>query len=85
MHPTDHSHQATPPVSTPPRTARRARWIFAALALVSLLLLALDHRAHLAGLTNWLPYLILLACPLMHVFMHRGHGGHGAHRDDGHQ
>jgi hypothetical protein len=20
----------------------------------------------------------LLACPLMHVFMHRGHGGHGA-------
>jgi hypothetical protein len=23
-----------------------------------------------------LPYLLLLACPLMHVFMHRGHGGH---------
>jgi hypothetical protein len=23
-----------------------------------------------------LPYLILLACPLMHLFMHRGHGGH---------
>ncbi len=25
------------------------------------------------------PYLFLLACPLMHLFMHRGHGGHGGH------
>jgi hypothetical protein len=24
-----------------------------------------------------LPWLILLSCPLLHVFMHRGHGGHG--------
>jgi hypothetical protein len=23
---------------------------------------------------GWLPYLLLLACPLMHLFMHRGHG-----------
>jgi len=29
-----------------------------------------EHRAHLLGA---LPYLILLACPLMHVFMHHGH------------
>ncbi len=37
-----------------------------------------EHRAHLLGA---LPYLLLLACPLMHVFMHRGHHGHG--RDHG--
>jgi hypothetical protein len=24
-----------------------------------------------------LPFLIFLACPLMHLFMHHGHGGHG--------
>ena len=36
-----------------------------------------EHRAHLLGA---LPYLILLACPLMHVFMHHDHGGHGGHR-----
>ncbi|WP_447274122.1 DUF2933 domain-containing protein [Burkholderia sola] len=25
-----------------------------------------------------LPYLLLLSCPLMHLFMHHGHGHHGA-------
>jgi len=41
-----------------------------------------EHRAHLLGA---LPYAFLLACPLMHVFMHRGHhhgGGHPSHRDE---
>lgn len=44
--------------------------------------LVTEHQAHLFGV---LPYLILLACPLMHLFMHKGHGhgghgGHGGHR-----
>lgn len=26
-----------------------------------------------------LPFSVLLLCPLVHVFMHRGHGGQGAH------
>lgn len=34
-----------------------------------------EHRAHVLGV---LPYLLILACPLMHLFMHHGHGhGHG--------
>lgn len=33
-----------------------------------------EHWQHVAG--SW-PYLLLLACPLMHVF--HGHGGHGGH------
>lgn len=33
-----------------------------------------EHRAHLQ---QWWPYALLLACPLMHIFMHKGHGGHG--------
>jgi hypothetical protein len=33
----------------------------------------MEHRAHLLGALVWLP---LLACPLMHLFMHHGHGGH---------
>ena len=36
-----------------------------------------DHTAHLLGLA---PYLLILACPLMHIFMHGGH--HHQHRQD---
>ena len=45
-------------------------------ATVGGFLLFTEHRAHVLGA---LPYLFLLACPLMHMFMHRGHhhGGHG--------
>ena len=46
----------------------------------ALYFLLTEHRAHFFGA---LPYLLLLACPLMHVFMHRGHGGHGDHRGRG--
>ena len=38
-------------------------------------LLFTEHRAHVLGLLVWLP---LLACPLMHVFMHGGHDHHGS-------
>ncbi len=53
-------------------------WIvFAAIAAFYLLS---EHRAHLLGA---LPFLLLLACPLMHLFMHGGHGGHGHGGGDG--
>jgi hypothetical protein len=29
------------------------------------------HQQHVFAV---LPFLVILACPLMHVFMHRGHG-----------
>src|SRR5260221_3314520 len=38
--------------------------------------LASEHRAHLFGI---LPWLLVLACPLMHLFMHHGHDGHQGH------
>ncbi len=38
-----------------------------------------EHRAHFLGA---LPLLLLLSCPLMHVFMHHGHGEHAHHHDD---
>ena len=34
------------------------------------------HGEHIVRLV---PFLILLACPLMHVFGHGSHGGHGDH------
>ncbi|MBX3532629.1 MAG: DUF2933 domain-containing protein [Rhizobiaceae bacterium] len=47
--------------------------LYGLLAIAAFYLIA-EHRAHLLG---WLPWLLILACPLLHVFMHRGHGGHG--------
>lgn len=51
------------------------------LAVIALFYLAREHYAHAAGL---LPYLILLLCPLMHLFGHHhaGHGHHASERKD---
>jgi len=39
-----------------------------------------EHRAHAL---QWLPWVILLACPLLHVFMHGGHDhGKGRQSDE---
>jgi hypothetical protein len=49
---------------------RRGLWVFAAIAGYFLLT---EHRAHVFAA---LPWLLLLACPVMHLFMHRGHRSH---------
>ena len=47
---------------------------------IALFFLLTEHRAHVFGA---LPWLLILACPLMHLFMHRGHGHGGRHQHDG--
>lgn len=74
----DHAAHRTPPPTTT-ETSHRSRWVFGGFALLGVLLLAFEHRMHLSGMIGWLPYLILLACPLMHLFGHGWHGGHGGH------
>lgn len=47
-------------------------WLGVCLFLViAAFLLLEEHRAHIFGL---LPYALLLLCPVIHLFMHRGHG-----------
>ena len=58
--------------------AGRAKIGWIVFAVIAAFYLLSEHRAHLLGA---LPFLLLLACPLMHLFMHGGHGGHG-HGDD---
>ena len=68
-----HVHDGTNPQSP-------ARWKFAfwGFAIVAAFYLLIEHRVHLLG---WLPYLVILACPLMHL-LHHGHGHQHAHTTD---
>lgn len=62
---------------------KSARWPFRhKLVLIGFLAIAAyflwtEHRAHIV---QYLPYALLLLCPLLHMF-HGGHGSHGHHRD----
>ena len=60
-----------------------SRWALVLLGfiLIAGILLFTEHRAHVLGALIWLP---LILCPLMHMFMHGGHSGHGDH-GGGHQ
>lgn len=61
------------------KTNRIFNWILIGFLLVAGYFLVMEHRAHLSGVLYYLPFFLLLACPLMHLFMHHGHGGHGEH------
>jgi len=56
----------------------RLRWPIVVLAIVALGLIAYDHRAHVLSV---LPYLLLLACPFLHVFHGHGHS-HAQHKGE---
>ena len=60
----------------------RANIVLVGFLLIGGFFLVTEHRAHLYLAVPFLPWLLLLACPLMHVFMHGGHGGHGGGADD---
>jgi hypothetical protein len=53
--------------------SRRVNIALIGFAVLGGILLLTEHWAHALP---YLPWLLLAACPLMHVFMHRGHS-HG--------
>jgi hypothetical protein len=60
----DHSHKHEDP------TLGRGKWVLIGFLIIAGFFLFTEHRAHLLGI---LPYMLILACPLMHLF-HHGHG-----------
>ena len=53
--------------------------ICVAVAVVGILIYT-GHSGHVLGLV---PYLLILACPLMHIFMHGRHSHRHGHREAG--
>jgi hypothetical protein len=59
------------------RPGTGGKYVLIGFALIAGYFLITEHQAHVFGA---LPYLLLLACPLLHLF--HGHGGHGGHGGD---
>ena len=60
---------------SPRDTFRIPVWLGVCLFLaIAAFFLLEEHRAHILGV---LPYALLLLCPVIHLFMHRGQGSHG--------
>lgn len=55
-------------------------WVFIGFAGIAAYFLLTEHTAHVIW---FLPWLFLLPCSLMHVFMHHGHGHDGKDHDHG--
>ncbi len=53
--------------------------LFGSLAIAAIMSFT-GHRAHVLEAA---PFLFLLACPLMHIFIHHGQGGHDGVNNDG--
>ena len=51
------------------RSSRVIWWVLGGLAAVVLVLVTLEDRTRLLA---WIPWLVVVACPLVHLFMHRG-------------
>ena len=58
-------------------TGSRFMWGYLIFSGAAVYFLLTEHLAHTIA---YLPFLLFLACPLMHLFMHHGHQ-HG-HRDE---
>jgi hypothetical protein len=78
MHEHAHHDPGAPGPGTPWWRSRSGIVLLGFLAVAAFFLLT-EHTAHVFGA---LPWLLLLACPLMHLFMHGGHG-HGGHSGRG--
>jgi hypothetical protein len=57
------------------RQPNRGRWVLIGFLAIAAIFLWTEYREHLLGI---LPYLLVLACPLMHLFHHHGHRHHGS-------
>jgi hypothetical protein len=57
----------------------RAGLVLIGFLVIAGALLFTEHRAHVLGALIFLP---LLLCPLMHMFMHGGHGGDAAGKEN---
>jgi hypothetical protein len=72
----DQSHDGSSRLAQGSFWTSRAFFVCATLLVIAGVLLWTEHLAHALGI---LPYLLIIACPLMHMFMHGRHAGPAHH------
>jgi hypothetical protein len=70
-----HEHHET---DEPRRGLAHSTWVLIGFLAIAAYFVFSEHRAHFI---QFLPFLLLAACPLMHLL--HGHGGHGEHSHGG--
>lgn len=58
----------------PRKGGPRSTWVLIGFLAIAAYFLFSEHRAHFLA---YVPFVLLLACPLLHLL--HGHGGHGSH------
>ena len=53
----------------------RSGFVLSGFLIIGAFFLIAEHQAHLVPYARYLPWLLFLACPIMHLF--HGHGDHG--------
>ena len=71
-----YDHAARPSKPKASFLTSRAGITFWILLAIAAFLLFAEHRAHVLGISF---FVLLVACPLLHIFMHSGHSGRDGH------
>ena len=77
-----HEQNTFAPTSETNQPSRSGGWFNSRNAIIGCAIVGIIGAIFLTGHSNHviaaLPYLLLLACPFMHFFMHGRHGKHGS-------
>jgi hypothetical protein len=75
----DHAHHGQTGARKGSFFSSRANIVLIGFLAIAGYFLITEHYAHIVP---FLPWLLLLACPIMHLFMHGGHHGHDQTSDN---
>jgi hypothetical protein len=69
----DQQHEDNQSHEDEDKVLQKSKYVKIGFILIIAYFLWMEHRAHVI---EFLPFILLAACPLMHIFMHGGHGHH---------
>ena len=75
----NHQHEDNESHEDGDKVIQKSKYVKVGFFLIIAYFLWMEHRAHVI---EFLPFIFLAACLLMHIFMHGGHGHHNGSREN---